>query len=312
LATFYHAIVRFTHDLGSIGWTSLSIAVGFHLLRLAMRCPAWRNILKAAYPQARVPLLGTSGAYLAGVGVNSIIPARSGDALKLFLVRRRIEGSHYPTLGATLIPETLFDSVVAGVVIASALAANALPGFGVLPSLDTVDWSWPYRHQYVSAIVLGVLIIAGVVGLSLAEARLERFWARVGQGFAILRDWRRYALRVVTWQSASWVFRVGSVYWFLKAFHMPATAHSVLIVLSVQSIATLLPITPGGVGTTQGLLVVAFKGKVKTGTVLGFSVGMHVAITVVSLAVGFTAIGLMLRTLRWRRIVHADEPVAEH
>jgi len=311
VSTFYHAVVRFLHDLGSIGWENLAIAVGFHLLRLAMRCPAWRNILRASYPGVRVPLLSTAGAYLAGVGINSVIPARSGDALKLFLVKRRIEGSHYPTLGATLIPETFFDSIVAAGIVGWALVAHTLPGFGALPSLDTVDWSWPYRHQYATAIVLGVVIIASVVGLVMIEDRLEAFWARVRQGFAIFFDWRRYLLQVVTWQTASWAFRAASVFWFLKAFHMPATAHNALIVLSVQSIATLLPITPGGVGTTQGLLVVAFKDKVASSVVLGFSVGMHVAMIVANLVVGFTAIGLMLRTLRWRQVVRPEERLAE-
>jgi uncharacterized membrane protein YbhN (UPF0104 family) len=312
MTTFIHAISRFAHDLGKVGWTALAIAVGFHLLRLAFRCPAWRNILRAAYPDTKVPLPSIAGAYLAGVGINSILPARSGDALKLFLVRRRIKDSHYPTLGATLLPETLFDSVVALVIIIWALASHGIPGFGVLPSLGTVDWSWPYRHQYVTAIVIGALFIAGVVGLVWAQERIEAFWSRVRQGFAILTDLRRYVLRVVTWQAGSWVFRFASVYWFMKAFHMPATTHNALVVLATQSISTLLPITPGGVGTVQGLLVAAFRNKVNTATVLSFSVGMYVAITVSSLVVGFAAIGVMLRTFRWRQIVRPDERLADN
>ena len=79
------------------------------------------------------------------------------------------------------------------------------------------------------------------------------------------------------------------MYFFLKAFHMPANLHNALVVLSVQSISTLLPITPGGVGTVQGLLVATFRDKIPTATVLSFSVGMHVATVVANLVVGFTA-----------------------
>jgi uncharacterized membrane protein YbhN (UPF0104 family) len=310
MTTFIHALSRFVRDLGSVGWTALAIAVAFHLLRLLFRCPAWRNILRASYPDTRVPLRSVTGAYLAGVGINSILPARSGDALKLFLVKRRIDDSHYPTLAATLIPETLFDSFVAGVVVVWALASGGLPGLGALTRLGTVDWSWPYRHQYVSAIVIGVLFIAGVLGLIWAQERIEAFWARVRQGFAILRSFRGYLLRVVTWQTVSWGLRLASVYWFLKAFHMPATVHNALVVLATQSISTLLPITPGGVGTVQGLLIAAFRNKVDTATVLSFSVGMYVAMVIASLAVGFLSIGLMLRTFRWRQVVR-PEKVAE-
>lgn len=311
METLYHAIGRFLHDLTTIGWTSLGIAIAFHLGRLGLRGIAWRNIIRASYPGLRVPLAGVSGAYVAGVGVNSIVPARGGDALKLYLVKHRIEGSKYPTLGATLLPETLLDSVLAAIIVGWALASGALPGLGDLLHLPTVDWSWPYRHQLASAIVLGTVIIAGVLGLVAAEERIGSFWARVGQGFAILRDRRRYALQVASWQAVSWVLRYASVYWFLMAFHMPATLHNALVVLAVQSIATLVPITPGGIGTIQGLLVVAFKDTVAASTVLGFSVGMHVATLAVNLAVGFAAIGAMLGTFRWRNVIRPEEPLAE-
>ena len=83
------------------------------------------------------------GAYLAGVGVNAIVPARGGDVLKLYLVRHRVEETTYTTLGATLIVETLFDTFVAGGVLVWALSIGVLPGLDVLPHLPQVDWSWP-------------------------------------------------------------------------------------------------------------------------------------------------------------------------
>jgi glycosyltransferase 2 family protein len=309
--TFYRAVVDFIDVIASIGWASLAIALAFHLLRLGLRCVAWRNIIRAAYPGSAVPLWGVGGAYVAGVGVNSIVPARGGDALKLFLVKQRVQGSTYPTLGATLLPETMLDFVLALIIVGWALASGALPGLGDLVPLPTVDWSWPYRHQYVSAIVLSVLIIAGVIALVRYEDRLTGFWDRVGQGFAILEDWRRYLLNVASWQAASWACRFASVVWFMKAFDMPATTRNAFVVLAVQSIATLLPITPGGVGTVQGLLVVAFKDTVAGTTVVGFSVGMHVATVAVNVILGFAAIGIMLRTFRWKRVVRPEKRMAE-
>ena len=58
--------------------------------------------------------LPVCGAYVAGVGVNAIAPARAGDVVKLYLVRHRIAGSAYPTLASSLVVETLFDFVAAG------------------------------------------------------------------------------------------------------------------------------------------------------------------------------------------------------
>jgi hypothetical protein len=114
---------EFFHHLADVHWVPLAIGLGFHLARLLARVPAWRNILRASYPELVIPRRTVTGAYLAGVGVNSVLPARGGDVLKLYLVKHRVEETTYPTLGSTLVVETLFDTVV-GVMSCSALNAS--------------------------------------------------------------------------------------------------------------------------------------------------------------------------------------------
>ena len=92
----------FFDQLAAVGWTMLAIGLGFHLARLWCRALAWRNILAAAYPRVEIKRLPIFGAYVAGVGLNSVAPARAGDVLKLVLVHTRIEGSTYATLTPTL------------------------------------------------------------------------------------------------------------------------------------------------------------------------------------------------------------------
>ena len=311
LGGFFHAAGTFFHNLTSVGWTALGLALGCHFLRLSARVPAWRNILRASYPDSRVPLHSVFGGYLAGVGVNSVLPARGGDLLKLYIVRRRIDGATYPTLGATLIVETLFDSVLAAGILAWALSIGVLPSLHFQKiSLPQIDWTWPLRHPvaagFIAAVWIGILTIATIIGVR----RVREFRARVRQGFAILGNRPRFLYEVVTWQLASWALRGGSVYEFLRAFHVPASAHNVLLVLAVQSISTLLPFTPGGVGTQQGFLVYVFRNAaphIPQTSILSFSIGMYVATTVLNLVVGFAAILVMLRTLRWRRVVRPEE-----
>ena len=137
----------FFHHLAEVHWVPLGIALGFQFARLVVRVPAWRNIIRAAYPEIFVPRRTVLGAYLAGVGVNAVIPARGGDVLKLYLVHHRVEGTSYPTLASTLIVETLFDMVVAAGILAWALTIGVLPGLGVLPHLPQVDWSYPLQHK---------------------------------------------------------------------------------------------------------------------------------------------------------------------
>jgi uncharacterized membrane protein YbhN (UPF0104 family) len=303
----------FFQHLADVRWIPFAIAVGFQLARLLARTPAWRNIVCASYPELRIPRRTVLGAYLAGVGVNAIVPARAGDLVKLYLVKHRVQDTSYPTLGATLVLETLFDTLVAGVILIWALTIGVLPGLNVLPHLPQVDWSWPLRHKR-EALVIGVVWLAVLIFLAVIGIRRARaFKARVRQGFAILGDRSRFARQVVTWQAASWVFRGASVYFFLEAFHVPATLHNVLLVLVVQSLSTLLPFTPGGVGTQQGLLVYVFD-RAGTGIagslLLSFSVGMYIATTILNLAIGSAALFLMMRTLRWRRVVVPEEEKA--
>ena len=131
---------------------------------------------------------------------------------------------------------------------------------------------------------------------------MKAFWQRVRQGFAVLGDRDEYLRGVVTWQALSWVFRLATIFFMLRAFHLPATLHNALLVQIAQSLSTLLPITPGGAGTEQGLLLYLFRGKAARSAVLSFSVGMHIAIVVLNVALGALAIALLTRSLRFRRL----------
>jgi uncharacterized protein (TIRG00374 family) len=134
--------------------------------------------------------------------------------------------------------------------------------------------------------------------------RVPAFKKRVAAGFAILRDPRRFVVGVISWQALSWVFRAATVYAFLLAFHLPATAYTVSLVLAVQSLSTLLPFTPGGVGTQQGLIVYVFrKEPVAKTKLISFSVGMQIALTLFNVLLGIVALVAMARTLRWKRLV---------
>jgi uncharacterized membrane protein YbhN (UPF0104 family) len=307
------AASTFFHHLADVHWLPLGIALGLHLARLLCRTPAWRNIVRASYPDVKVPRRTIAGAYLAGVGVNAIIPARGGDVLKLYLVKHRVDETSYPTLTSTLIVETLLDSLIAGGILIWALTIGVLPSLDVLPHLPQVDWSWPLRHKR-EALVIGivwlvVLMFFAVIGIRRARA----FKQRVRQGFAILGDRPRFVREVATWQALSWGFRFASVYFFLEAFRVPATLHNALLVLVVQSLSTLLPFTPGGVGTQQGLLVYVFDraGTGIAGTLLlSFSVGMYIATTILNVVAGFACLFLMMRTFRWRRVVVPEEEKA--
>jgi uncharacterized protein (TIRG00374 family) len=99
------------------------------------------------------------------------------------------------------------------------------------------------------------------------------------------------------------VLRIASLYFFLRAFHVHASIHNALLAQVVDSLSTLLPFSPGGVGTKQGLLVYVLKGEAPSSQLLAFSVGQYVAVTVFNVIVGAIAVYAMMRTLRLREII---------
>ena len=222
----------------------------------------------------------------------------------------------YPTLASTLVVETMFDFVVSGALMIWALSIGVLPTHQVYSRIPTVDWKFFLRHETATAIGLAVLALALLVLAVWARRRVEDFWGRVRLGFAILGDRRKFVFGVVVPQAISWVFRIASLFFFLRAFRVDATVHNALLVQVVDSLATLFPATPGGAGTKQGLIVYLFRRSAISRTLLlAFSVGMNIAITITNLVLGAIALGLMARTLSFsalRRRARADEqPVSD-
>jgi len=308
-----HAIGVFFHHLSAIEWKWLAVGILCHLCKLLAVSRAWRNIIKAAYPDRAVRWRQMFGAYVAGTGVNAIIPARGGDVVRLFLAKRRVEGSNYTTLVSTSLLQTLFDVVVASCFILWAVTQHVLPGLKVLrsPSLPALDYGWAFRHPVAGLVLVLLLLLFGTALVAWVAERVEQFWAKVAQGFAAFRDRSYYLRHVVVWQLADWSLRLATVFFFLRAFGMPATLHNALLVQVSQSLATILPVSPGGIGTEQALLVYIFRRVTSKSVALSFSVGMRVTLIVVNAVLGFAAILLMTGTLRIRRQADADRAGAE-
>jgi uncharacterized membrane protein YbhN (UPF0104 family) len=300
MSEFFHAFRVFGEQLAAVDWKYLAIGLGLHFVRLVFRAIAWRTILSASYPNTRVKFSSTFGAYLVGVGINSIAPARGGDVVRLYLTKHRIKDSSYATLTPTLLVETLADFFIGGAIIIWALVIGALPAHKVYSRLPSVDWGFFIEHREWTGAVLLILVVAGTLAFFHFAARGSDTRARIAQGFAVLKRPRLFAFGVVVPQLASWVLRIASLYYFLLAFGVKANVHNAFLAQVVDSLSTLFPATPGGAGTKQGLIVFLFHDEaVNNSVLLAFSVGMNVALVVFNLVWGMVALFMMARTLRW-------------
>ncbi len=299
---FGRAAERFFEGLAGIGWGWLAAALVLSLGLQLCRGHAWANALRAAYPGDRVSERGVVGAFLVGAGLNGILPARGGDAVKIVLAKRSVRESNYPSIISSFAVLAPFDSGIGLLVLVYAITQGLLPEAPELPRLPAFDISFWAANPDLLLLAVTLLGIGAIVLFAVLARRAEAVWRRLVQGVAILREPRRYLREVAAWQLVAWFLRFGSFWLFLEAFHIGGSAQNVLLVMSVLAISGALPLTPGGAGAQQALLVATLEGSSRV-AVLAYSVGQQIAVTAWSLAVAFITLGIVFRTGDWQGLV---------
>src|SRR5215475_1578351 len=189
---FAHAATAFFEHLSDIRWTPFALALGCLAGMQLARAWAWRNVLRAAYPGKPISFLQLAAAYLAGAGINAIVPAHAGDVTKVFLVKRQIPNSSYPAVTSSFLVQTVFDTTVGVLVLLYAISQGLLPPLPQIPDLPAFELSFWADHPKTLAFATAALLIALAIGIYLLAHRVRRFWDRVKQGVVILTDPDRY------------------------------------------------------------------------------------------------------------------------
>jgi uncharacterized membrane protein YbhN (UPF0104 family) len=307
---FFSRAAEFFRHLSQVDWTAFGIALLFLLAMQLARAWAWRNVLQAAYPGKRIPYLGIAASYLAGAGINAIVPAHAGDATKVFLVKRQIPDSSYPAVTSSFLVQTVFDTTVGILVLLYAISQGLLPPLPRIPELPAFELSFWAENPKLFFIAVWVTLLAIAIGVYYLAHHVRRFWARVRQGVVILAEPRRYLREVAAWQGVGWLCRFAAFWFFLEAFGIGGSIGSVMLVMSCQAIANVVPFTPGGAGAQQALLVATLHGPTRT-AVLSFSVGTQIAMAAWSVVLGFLAMLLVFRTTDWRGLIKQAEADAD-
>ena len=240
---------------------------------------------------------------MAGTGVGACVPAaRAGQLVRLGLVRSRVSRSSVPGLVSTLIAESFFDAALTAAI---AVAFRIATGFARLRRRGVP------RPGRAASCGRGAgrrcRDDGGLRARTSAAARIRSLLRDARTGLAVFAQPTRYLRGVASWQGLACTLRVASTYWFLVAFHVPASLHVVLLVIAVQVVAGAIPLTPGGAGTQQAILVAALS-PTTASTVLGFGIGTQVTTVLADLVLGGVSLILMTGSLRWRRFARPDQP----
>jgi uncharacterized membrane protein YbhN (UPF0104 family) len=300
LSGFFDAIDTFFSNLASVSWGSLLLGMAFFGIYLTIRARAYLNTLRAAYPGVPIKFREIWGAYVAAYGFNNVVPARGGDVMKLFLVHGSVEGSSYPAIGASYFVEAVFDASMAIPILIFAFTQGVFPkppDFSKLKAFDLSFFASHPRFLLFSLTVVGLLALSAFAVLS---RRVALFWARVRQGLTILFDRRRFLRQVWLVLFCAWLFRCAAFWMLLEAFHIGGSVRNVLLVIATNVVGAIVPFTPGGAGVQQALIVAVFGAGAAA-----FSVGQQIAVSVLSLALGFFAIIVVFRFRSFKEVIHA-------
>jgi uncharacterized protein (TIRG00374 family) len=303
--SFFDAVGDFGESVGAINWFALLLGMAIFIGYLSLRARASYNILRAAYPGERIEFRHIWGAYIAGYGFNSVVPARGGDVVRLFLTKTSVPNSSYPAVASSFFVEQIFDLTLAIPILLFAFTQGAFPKPPDFSNLPAFDLAFFASHPRFTLFVLTVLAIGALVAFALLSARVRAFWDRVRQGLTILQDRRRYFREVWLIQFAGWILRFTAFWCLLSAFNVGGSVKNVLLVLGVNAVAALVPFTPGGAGVQQALLVKVFAGTAAGATVAAYSVGQQIAIGATTFACGFAAIVFIFRFRSFKEVIAA-------
>src|SRR6478609_4675289 len=213
LRTAGHAIHLLLDQAASVNVPLLILGTILYVVGQAVRTLGWDTILRASYPEGTQDLRrwDTVRAYLAGSGLNAIIPARGGDAVKLAIVHRHIPGSRYSTLIATFVPETIFETVFGTLLVIWALARGFLPVPNAVGEVPSYDVSLFVEHPVISTVAT-VAALAAMYGLWRLLRRRGRVTVdRVKQGLAVFSSPKLFLTGVVSWQALARLIRLASL-----------------------------------------------------------------------------------------------------
>lgn len=267
----------------------LALGIGFQTLQTLFVALAWRNILRASYPEGGVIYRRTLSYYAGGCGLNAILPASAGTVAMLGLFRASIAGSTVAgLLGATFV-ENIFFSVVAVLVYGWIFVT-------VAGSFD-VKLGWFSSHAGLTLVILvaGTALIV-IVGRILWH-RFHKTWENAKDGAAILRQPRKFLVQVAGVEALSYIARIGVNGTFMYAYHIPVSLGNIFLIVGASSISSTVAVLPGAVGVQTAMANLVLRNVAPQATITAYAVGQGLITTAWSAVFGLT---LLAHSIGWK------------
>jgi hypothetical protein len=285
-------------EMRSLSPAALTAIVIFKTLQALFSALAWRNVLRATWPNAHLSYRFVLGVDQAQDVLNTVAPARAGTWTMLGILGLAIRGARVPTLLAVWGVQNLAFIVFAAInslVVVVGLPEQSRERGGALDRLAGFAASQPLLAGAIAA-GSALLLVGGAIA---GRRRLAQVRRQLRDGLVILGTPERYVRLVFVPALASYLCRCAAYGLLLAAFGIPVSIWTLALALSSHALANAVRITPGGVGTTQVLDVVALRPYAAPEVVTAYSLS-EIAITAV-VSAGL-AVAALLSVGGWRGV----------
>ncbi len=288
-------------------WILPGIAVYF--LAVWARAWRWHYLLR---PVKAVPTTTMFPIVAIGYMGNNVYPARAGEVLRAYVLRRR-EGVSMSASLATIVVERAFDGVVmlAFIFLNLPELARVTTASAVAASLRAVA-VWGAVVFMAAVIIFLLMAVFPTQAEGLIEAVLkriapaslhDRIMTVVGRflsGLAALRSPGDVAMVLVT-SAVIWLLETGKYWFVMQAFPFSVSFFALMLMNGIVNLATTIPSAPGYVGTfdAPGIAVLGAYG-IPTATAAGYTLVLHAALWLPITLLG--AFYFARESLNWDRL----------
>jgi uncharacterized protein (TIRG00374 family) len=291
---------QLTGALAAADWRLIFPAVVLYFVGVWLRSARWGLLL----PEYAVKTSMLFRALVVGFTVNNLLPLRMGEIARAYLLARWCRVSYGSTI-ASLVVERVLDGLSLAILLLVALTVVPAPGYvlavGVLAAggflagaalLALAAWRASFLTTAANFVARRLPPRPGDVIRRLAE--------NFARSLALVHDPIRLA-RLLGLSLLAWCFELGLFFVLLPAFGMPASYPLALLVGSAANFATLIPSSPGYVGTFDGVLINVLR------DVSGVAAGQAAAYDVVVHAALFLPVVIVGTLVLWRSHVTFDQ-----
>jgi Lysylphosphatidylglycerol synthase TM region len=280
-AQFGHA---FSH---LVVWAYL-LAVAPFLGQTVARSRAWRNLLAATFPSAEVRWRDAYGATLVKHGAGTFLPMHGDEAVRVALMKDRIDGASSAAIAATAGVDTAFDVLLTAVLV----------GVSAWLGASVVDWHELAAHPLKPTLLLGLVLAAIAAAVVALRRKAKGLGEELRQGVVIFKHRGAYTRNVLGWQLADFALQLATLYLLLLAFGFGgATPVSVVLIRTAQRVTVSLP---GFLETgSQQAMIMAIltQSGFTAGQAFGFGFGAKVTLSGLNVVLALIASRIMVGPL---------------